>query len=300
MSNKSRKFQGNEVEWNGSWSDKSPEWRYIPDHAKEEIGLTFDHDGEFWMSFRDFLKYFDRMEICNLSPDSLSEEQASGLKKKWNMNTFEGEWAAGVSAGGCRNYLESFHRNPQYVMTLEDPDEDDEDGKCTVVVALMQKNRRSRRNVGLDCLTIGFAIYRVTERDLAQKPLKMNFFKYNASVARSPAFINLREVSCRFKLPPGHYLIVPSTFEPNEEGEFLIRVFSENKNTFEENDETVGMGDVDSRVRLVIFLLISTLNLPILFSSIHRLAICQIFALQHLNDRPLSNYSWTLLGQIRK
>ncbi|XP_070491608.1 calpain-A isoform X2 [Chironomus tepperi] len=239
---------GNDVEWNGAWSDKSAEWRYIPDHAKEEIGLTFDHDGEFWMSYRDFLKYFDRMEICNLSPDSLTEEQESGLKKKWNMNVFEGEWAAGISAGGCRNYLESFHRNPQYVMTLEDPDEDDDDGKCTVLVALMQKNRRSRRNVGLDCLTVGFAIYRVTERDLAQKPLKMNFFKYNASVARSPAFINLREVSCRFKLPPGNYLIVPSTFEPNEEGEFLIRVFSESKNTFEENDEAVGMGDVDSRI----------------------------------------------------
>ena len=98
-------------------------------------------------------------------------------------------------------------------------------------------------------MTVGFAVYRVTERDLAQKPLKLNFFKYNASVARSPAFINLREVSCRFKLPPGNYLIVPSTFEPNEEGEFLIRVFSESKNTFEENDETVGIGDVDSRVR---------------------------------------------------
>lgn len=59
----------------------------------------------------------------------------------------------------------------------------------------MQKNRRSRKNMGSDCLTIGFAIYKVTERDLAQKPLGMNFFKYNASVARSPAFINLREVS---------------------------------------------------------------------------------------------------------
>lgn len=242
---------GNEAEWNGPWSDKSAEWRYIPDHAKDEIGLTFDHDGEFWISYRDFLKYFDRMEICNLSPDSLSEDQETGVKKKWNMNTFEGEWVAGMSAGGCRNYLDSFHRNPQYIMTLEEPDDDD-DEKCTVVVALMQKNRRSRRNMGIDCLTIGFAVYKLTDRDLAQKPQKLNFFKYNASVARSPAFINLREVSCRFKLPPGHYLILPSTFEPNEEGEFLIRVFSESNNTFEENDETVGMGAVDSRVSFVV------------------------------------------------
>lgn len=69
--------------------------------------------------------------------------------------------------------------------------------------------------------------------DRLPKPLDVNFFKYNASVGRSPSFINLREVTCRFKLPPGVYCIVPSTFDPNEEGEFLLRIFSENKNNME-------------------------------------------------------------------
>ena len=69
--------------------------------------------------------------------------------------------------------------------------------------------------------------------DCVPTPLDKRFFKYTASVARSPSFINLREVSCRFKLPPGVYAIVPSTFEPNEEGEFLLRVFSEKKNNME-------------------------------------------------------------------
>ncbi|XP_052861504.1 calpain-B-like isoform X3 [Anopheles cruzii] len=239
---------GNEAEWNGPWSDKSAEWRYIPDAQKEELGLNFDHDGEFWMSYRDFTRYFDRMEICNLSPDSLSDDQLNRGKIRWEMSMFEGEWAMGSTAGGCRNYLDTFWHNPQYVMRLDDPDEDDAEGNCTVIIALLQKNRRSRRNMGVECLTIGFAVYRVTDRDLAQKPLKMNFFKYNASAARSPAFINLREVSCRFKLPPGSYVIVPSTFEPNEEGEFIIRVFSETANGMMENDEHVGVGDLDDRV----------------------------------------------------
>ncbi|XP_015594772.1 calpain-A isoform X5 [Cephus cinctus] len=237
---------GNEAEWNGPWSDQSPEWRFIPDHEKDELGLNFDVDGEFWMSFQDFKQHFTNLEICNLNPDSLTEDELNSGKKKWEMSVFEGEWVRGVTAGGCRNFLETFWHNPQYRITLEYPDEGDD--KCTVIVALMQKNRRAQKRMGADCLTIGFAIYHLQYPDRLPKPLDINFFKYNISVAKSPSFINLREVSCRFKLPPGVYCIVPSTFDPNEEGEFLLRIFSENKNNMEENDEEVGIGEVDDRV----------------------------------------------------
>lgn len=239
---------GNEAEWKGAFSDGSPEWRCIPDYAKKEIGLEFNNDGEFWMTFRDFLKYFDRVEICHLCPDSVGDDGDTRKKKNWKITTFEGEWARGISAGGCRNYLESFWMNPQYIITLALPDEGDRDGLCTVVIALMQKFRRSRKNVDAGCLQIGFAVYKMTERDLQQKPQKLNYFKYNATIARSPPFVNLREVSCRLRFPPGNYMIVPSTFSPNEEGEFLIRIFSESKNKMVENDLELGQGHVDNRV----------------------------------------------------
>lgn len=231
---------GNEREWNGSWSDKSPEWCMLNDHLKQKLGVTFDSDGEFWMSFDDFLKNFDHLEICNLSPDCLISDKKNVL---WNLKEFEGRWVDEISAGGCRNFLESFHQNPQYVMTLEKPDAE---GTCTVVVALMQKNRRSQC-MGTHFLTIGFTLYRLTDLDMNQKPQKMDFFKFNKSVARTN-FTNHREVSRRFKLEPGNYLIVPSTVKPKIEGEFLIRVFSENCNVFAENDETVGIGKIDESV----------------------------------------------------
>lgn len=234
---------GNDVEWNGAWSDNSKEWISIPDMTKKEISLNFAHDGEFWISFQDFLKYFDCLEICNLSPDSLTDND--GDSKRWNMKVFEGAWASGVTAGGCRNNTETFHQNPQYILTIEDSFDKE---MCTVVVGLMQKYRRSKRNTKVNFLEIGFLIYRLSEKDLLQKPLPREFFKYNASVARSPTFLNLREVSCRFELSPGQYLIVPSTFYPNEEGEFLIRVFTESKNKFEENDEKIAISSYDKTV----------------------------------------------------
>lgn len=102
--------------------------------------------------------------------------------------------------------------NPQYLITLVEVDEDSDDHLCTVVVALMQKNHRIKRKMGLENLTIGFAIYEIHD-DAPGVPsfnglnqiLSTNFFRYNASVARSPTFINLREISARFRLKPGLY-----------------------------------------------------------------------------------------------
>ena len=36
----------------GSWSDKSPEWAAVPPQEREKLGLTFNDDGEFWMSYQ--------------------------------------------------------------------------------------------------------------------------------------------------------------------------------------------------------------------------------------------------------
>uniref|UniRef100_A0A671TLG9 Calpain 9 n=1 Tax=Sparus aurata TaxID=8175 RepID=A0A671TLG9_SPAAU len=216
-----------QVEWNGPWSDDSREWSYVDSADKNRI-LQNSDDGEFWMEFEDFKKNYDKVEICNMTPDALTDN----TKRHWEVSVFEGNWIRGATAGGCRNFIDTFWTNPQFKLQLEDADDDDD--VCSVVIALMQKNRRKLRKEGLDMETIGFAVYEAPDEvDQVGK----DFFRYNGSKARSKTYINMREVAERFTMPPGKYLLVPTTFQPHHEADFLIRIFSEKKATALEPEE---------------------------------------------------------------
>nr|XP_057156378.1 calpain-9 isoform X2 [Pan paniscus] len=196
-----------QVEWNGSWSDR--------------------------MAFKDFKAHFDKVEICNLTPDALEEDAIH----KWEVTVHQGSWVRGSTAGGCRNFLDTFWTNPQIKLSLTEKDEGQEE--CSFLVALMQKDRRKLKRFGANVLTIGYAIYECPDKD---EHLNKDFFRYHASRARSKTFINLREVSDRFKLPPGEYILIPSTFEPHQEADFCLRIFSEKKAITRDMDGNV---DID-------------------------------------------------------
>ncbi|XP_036781358.2 calpain-2 catalytic subunit isoform X1 [Manis pentadactyla] len=227
-----------EVEWTGRWNDSCPNWNTIDPEVRERLTRRHE-DGEFWMSFSDFLRHYSRLEICNLTPDTLTSDSY----KKWKLTKMDGSWRRGSTAGGCRNYPNTFWMNPQYLVKLEEEDEDQEDGEsgCTFLVGLIQKHRRRQRKMGEDMHTIGFGIYEVPEEMTSQTSvhLSKNFFLTHRARERSDTFINLREVLNRFKLPPGEYILVPSTFEPNKDGDFCIRVFSEKKADYQIVDDEI-------------------------------------------------------------
>nr|XP_055219463.1 neutral alpha-glucosidase C isoform X4 [Gorilla gorilla gorilla] len=161
-----------QVEWNGSWSDRWKDWSFVDKDEKARLQHQVTEDGEFWMSYEDFIYHFTKLEICNLTADALQSDKL----QTWTVSVNEGRWVRGCSAGGCRNFPDTFWTNPQYRLKLleEDDDPDDSEVICSFLVALMQKNRRKDRKLGASLFTIGFAIYEVCNPDWLQ-PRKHTF-----------------------------------------------------------------------------------------------------------------------------
>ncbi len=53
-----------------------------------------------------------------------------------------------------------------------------------------------------------------------------SFFSSHAPVAQTKTYMNAREVMEFVMLKPGEYLIVPSTFNPNETASFILTILS--------------------------------------------------------------------------
>ncbi|XP_067651433.1 calpain-A-like [Haliotis asinina] len=219
---------GDATEWKGSWSDNDVNWEWVDDDTKDSLGLESRDDGEFWMSFKDFCRHFQEVTICLTGPDFDGDSVSDSAG---HFVSLGGGWEDGVNAGGSRNDLKLFATNPQYLLTLTHPDDFNQDtddaeseGKCSIVIALMQEHKVNICSVKDKRLQIGFMLYK-TENVQARLPAR--HFRYHPDCGKSGVYINYREVSGRFELDPGHYVIIPSTFLPNCSAKFMLRVYGE-------------------------------------------------------------------------
>ena len=75
-------------EWIGDWSDHSKLWT---EEAKKElnINLHIEDDGEFFMSFEDFFKYFLVVDICRVTNPQCVKSYKIPCEKVYQPNVFE-------------------------------------------------------------------------------------------------------------------------------------------------------------------------------------------------------------------
>ncbi|KAK2826319.1 hypothetical protein Q5P01_020533 [Channa striata] len=202
-------------EWNGDWSDQSTLWQTVSAEDRE-ICHTLGDDGEFWMTTEDFCKYYVDLDICGLSPDFLDGNSTA----HWKTSVYEGRWVAGTTAGGCTNNS-SFWTNPQYRVKVNSQYSDNHTEKNTLISLIQKPDKRNRRLV--QNLHIGFYVFEYKEQ---KWKLPATFFNTHKPVAQTKLFMNAREVMEFLMLKPGDYLIVPSTYSPNEMASFLLTIYS--------------------------------------------------------------------------
>uniref|UniRef100_A0A671RP42 Calpain 12 n=1 Tax=Sinocyclocheilus anshuiensis TaxID=1608454 RepID=A0A671RP42_9TELE len=208
------------VEYCGPWSDKCQDWDFIDNAQKARLELAKVEDGEFWIGIEDFCRLFNTVEMCSVNPDSMSGEASDDTATpSWTLSSHQGTWVPMCSAGGSRRYPRSFWKNPQFQMILSEKDKQGEKKKCTVLVELLQKYRRQKDKVHF--LYIAFHIYKLQDEPGS---LDQQFFSNNRPVARSGKYRSIRCVWRKVYLEPGSYVIVASTYRPNQQGEFFLRM----------------------------------------------------------------------------
>ena len=176
-----RNPHGNEDEWRGAWGDKDEDrWRRISEADKKQLKIVKKNDGEFFMAFGDFLRYFGELEVVHVRPDSMVVD---GMRtKRWDVFHFSSKWE-GETAGGCGNdsigewtiestypffksfFSDSFLRNPHFIFDLEDPDPRDREPECSAIVSLAQKPKDRK-----EARPIGFRVYRVSLKAFFMTP----------------------------------------------------------------------------------------------------------------------------------
>ncbi|XP_030055923.1 calpain-5 [Microcaecilia unicolor] len=203
-----------EREWNGPWSDSSEEWQKVSKNEREKLGVTVEDDGEFWMNFEDFCKYYTDVIMCRLINTSYLS-----VHKTWEEAILQGSWTRHEDplrnrSGGCVNNKNTFLQNPQYVFDVTKPEDE-------VLICLQQESKKTSRKDGKgENLAIGFDIYKVE----LNRRYRMHTLQTKAA---SSIYINSRSVFLRTDQKEGRYVIIPTTFEPGLEGEFLLRVFTD-------------------------------------------------------------------------
>lgn len=103
----------------------------------------------------------------------------------------------------------------------------------TVVISLLQKYTREERlnNKGYSTEQyIQLRLYKILneeDADIAKKTGKYLYANQLERCGTTGAYINTREVTKRFRVSSGNYLIIPNCYDEGISGEFLLRVYTE-------------------------------------------------------------------------
>ncbi|XP_021940250.1 calpain-5-like isoform X2 [Zootermopsis nevadensis] len=196
---------------------KNPEWSRIKDTERERLGLTLDHEGEFWMPLEDFVSNFNELIICRLFNTNIFT-----VSKTWCEMVIKGEWSVGAKgtsqdrSGGGPTFTYTYLRNPQYMFDVKKDEEE-------IVIQMLQDCPAVPfETSGLQRHLIGFIVIKVEENRKYRLHEQWHYLPTVIAVDH----IRRRELYYRGYLCRGRYILIPSTYKPGETGGHMVRMFS--------------------------------------------------------------------------
>ncbi|KAF7994403.1 hypothetical protein HCN44_003875 [Aphidius gifuensis] len=216
---------------------------FLPSEINESIKskLKILVDGESWILYEDFIKYFELIEICNLTPSSIISNNIFGKDgvTKLSLSTAEGKLMGRMILQEVDND-DYFRFNPQYRMVIKDEGKND---SYSVLIGISLKRRHDLERVGRT--SICFTIIRTHDNgeDLP-RPLKYDDQKLD--------FIDeyiegVGQISHRIDLNPGTYFIIPYTYDSFKGATFFLQILSEQDNILENYDRDISMPKINDK-----------------------------------------------------
>ncbi|KAM4772104.1 calpain-10 isoform 2-T3 [Rhinophrynus dorsalis] len=147
---------------------------------------------------------------------AVSENSTPG---KWETQELHGHWEKGKSAGGCRNFS-SYHQNPCLPFSVPT-------GASQVRLMLRQLCQ------GEKCHAIGFHVYSIPKNS------NVSPHSLEPCVSCIP-HSHSQEVSKLCSLSPGQYILVPSTYLPDQESNFTVTIATKSERKPIQSRETLG------------------------------------------------------------
>jgi hypothetical protein len=195
-------------EWTGRWAAKSRDW--LPDIV-QRVQPNFDDEDTFHVDSADVAKQFNTIYTVRL-----------GMEPRWTKYEFQSEWSTGTaSAGGCVNF-DSWVQNPQWKVLSH------ANLPNRILVSVRQPDAKLRqilRNSGeVAYNSIGVFVLRMSKPEESFKLEKAG----TSDLVILSTYLTARENTIEFDAEPGvAYAVVPSSFEPNIDSRFFLRIYTQ-------------------------------------------------------------------------
>ncbi|XP_044003953.1 calpain-A-like [Aphidius gifuensis] len=202
----------------------------IPDSFEKEIiksKLKIEVDGEIWILYEDFIKLFEFVEICNLTPNRIINNiYAKKEGKKLSLSAIEGKWMGGINSREASvDVISKIY--PKYSIVLTKPDYEDE--KCNILIGLSIERRQDLEEIDGD------------EIIDAQK-------SFDSDDTEFDPVGGFGQAAKRLYLKLGTYYIIPYTTDTFKGATFYLQILSEHKNILKVHDRDIDINQIMSKL----------------------------------------------------